>query len=441
MPLKGIILFFLIFSCTISFAQGNFTLPNSDSDKIRFQLINNLIVIPVEVNGVKLSFLLDSGVSKPLLFNAVYVSDSLQINNVETTYLNGLGAEGAVEALKSKGNEVRIGNAVNLDLELYVIFDEDINFAPRLGIPIHGIIGYDLFRDFIIELNYGSKYLKLHNPKNYNYKKCSNCGTFDLVLSNKKPYIDGSITISSMSIPVKLLIDSGGSDALWLFENKEKGIVPLDGHYFDDYLGKGLSGSVYGKRSKIKSFSLQEFEFNDVNVAFPDASSISTATRFKDRNGSISGELLKRFNMIVDYPNQKITLKKNRNFKAYFHYNKSGIILEEHGVRIVKELTDNAIYRSDQSNSETIAFEFKETYKYIFKPAFTIVELRKGSPAENAGLLIDDVILSINNKNSDNIKMHQINSLFSEESGKLIRLKIDRNGTEMNFQFRLEDLY
>ena len=34
-----------------------------------FKLINNLIIIPVEVNGVTLSFLLDTGVSKPIIFN------------------------------------------------------------------------------------------------------------------------------------------------------------------------------------------------------------------------------------------------------------------------------------------------------------------------------------------------------------------------------------
>ncbi|GAL68178.1 hypothetical protein JCM19301_320 [Jejuia pallidilutea] len=42
-------------------AQDQFVLHNkSGKDKIRFKLINNLIVFPVEVNGVKLSFLLDT---------------------------------------------------------------------------------------------------------------------------------------------------------------------------------------------------------------------------------------------------------------------------------------------------------------------------------------------------------------------------------------------
>jgi len=49
--------------------------------------------------------------------------------------------------------------------------DKELNLSPRLGLPVHGIIGYDLFRDFVVEVNYTSKYLKLHSPKLYRSKK------------------------------------------------------------------------------------------------------------------------------------------------------------------------------------------------------------------------------------------------------------------------------
>lgn len=432
---------FLIYIAAGSFAQGNFNLIDTDSDKIKFQLINNLIVLPVDVNGVTLSFLLDSGVSKPILFNIINLSDSLQINNVETVYLRGLGSEGSIEALKSKQNIVKIGQAVNVDQEVYVIFDESINFAPRLGIPIHGIIGYDIFKDLIVEINYASKSIKFHNPLTYKYKKCRKCRTFDLTLSHNKPYIDGMVKIYSDEIPVKLLIDTGGSDALWLFEDEEKNIVPFENRYFVDYLGKGLSGSVYGKRSKIKSFSLQDFKFENVNVAFPDSSSIHIARKFKDRNGSISGELLKRFNIIFDYGNEKITFRKNSHFKAPFHYNKSGIVLEQNGIRVVREEKDklsNPDNGGSRENGSIDRIVLQKVYHYAIKPAFTIVELRKDSPAEKAGLLKGDVILSVNKKDTANLKMQDINTIFSGEDGKVVRLKIDRDGRVLKYQFELE---
>ncbi|RKE98268.1 retropepsin-like aspartic protease [Ichthyenterobacterium magnum] len=435
---KYVILTGLLFTA-ISFSQSRFNLPRKDSDKIRFQLIDNLIIVPVEVNGIKLSFLLDSGVSKPILFN-ITNTDSLQINNVETIYLRGLGGGEPIEALKSKRNFFKIGNALNVNQDIYVVFDNAINFTPRLGVPVHGIIGYDVFKDFIVDINYTSKYLKLYKPDKYVYKDCKKCETFNLTFFNNKPYIDGEVKIESKLIPIKLLIDSGSGDALWLFEDDELGIIPHEDKYFVDFLGKGLSGSVYGKRSKVNSLKLKSFELKDVNAAFPDSIAISYARKHKKRNGSLSGEILKRFNMIVDYGNAKLTLRKNRNFKSSFYYNKSGIVLEQNGVRIVKE-EQGYVERSKEGASTGTTINVVTLYKYALKPAYTIVELRKDSPAEKAGLLIGDIIIVINGKEAHMSSLQEINQMFRAENGKNIRIKVDRNGVITNHQFRLEDVF
>lgn len=433
-------LLLLLFSFS-GVTQSHFNLPRANHTKIKFELINNLIVFPVEINGAKLSFLLDSGVSKPILFNIINVSDSIQINNTESIYLRGLGDGGYIEALKSKRNVFKIGNAVNINQDIFVIFDESINFTPRLGVPVHGIIGYDIFKDFVVEINYASKYLKLHKPKSYQYKKCRKCQTFDLELNQNKPYINAQVEIHSKQIPVKLLIDSGGSDALWLFEDDSLGIYPSNDKYFQDFLGKALSGSVHGKRTKVNSFSINNFHLKEVNVAFPDSAAISFARKFKERNGSIAGELLKRFNIIFDYGNTKITLKRNKNFKSPFHYNMSGIVIEQDGVRVVKEL-DNTIasgsYGRNVEGTKTISVT--ESYKFMLKPAFKIVELRKDSPAELAGLLIGDVILKINGKEAHHLKMQNINEMLRANEGQIIKLKVDRDGKVLDFDFKLKSL-
>ena len=69
------------------------------AEKIRFELLNNLIIIPLEVNGAKLSFMLDSGVNKPILFNLAD-QDSIQLNNVSEVIINGLGEGEAINALR-----------------------------------------------------------------------------------------------------------------------------------------------------------------------------------------------------------------------------------------------------------------------------------------------------------------------------------------------------
>uniref|UniRef100_UPI00404B061D aspartyl protease family protein n=2 Tax=Gelidibacter sp. TaxID=2018083 RepID=UPI00404B061D len=436
---------FLLLSITFfSFSQGRFDLPRSEFTKIKFELINNLIVFPVEVNGAKLSFLLDSGVSKPILFNIINMSDSIQINHVESIYLRGLGDGGFIEALRSKHNIFKLGDAINVNQEIYVIFDESINFTPRLGVVVHGIIGYDIFRDFIVEINYASKYIKLHNPKTYKYRRCKKCQTFDLELNQNKPYINAKVEMHSKQIPVKLLIDSGGSDALWLFEEDSLGIYPDTNKYFHDFLGKGLSGSVHGKRTKIHSFSISDFNLKDVNVAFPDSSAISLARKFKERNGSVAGEILKRFNMIIDYNDSKITLKKNKNFKLPFQYNMSGVVIEQDGMRVVMEKKEGISVGKDSygnTNEGSKTISIVESYKFVLKPTYRIVELRNNSPAKITGLLLGDVILKINGKETHHLKMNDINEMLRANEGDILKIKVDRNGKELEFALKIESLF
>ena len=139
---KTLILFFFLSFATI--AQQGFKLPNGISnDKIKFILANNLIVIPVELNGVQLSFILDTGVGSTILFG-VDQRKSLELKNASTIYLRGLGNDEPAKAIKSTNNLLKIGEAYSGDHTVYMIFDESINFSPQMGFPIHGIIGYDL---------------------------------------------------------------------------------------------------------------------------------------------------------------------------------------------------------------------------------------------------------------------------------------------------------
>ena len=443
---KGILIILLLLSFfNYSFSQGKFIIQNKkQTDKINFKLINNLIVIPIEINGVTLSFLLDTGVTKPIIFNFLNVSDTLKIKNTEKIYLRGLGEGASVEALKSNNNTVKIGDAINLNQDLFAIYDTNLNFAPRLGIPVHGIIGYDLFKDFVVEINYSKKYIKFSEPYSYTYKSCRNCERLNLEFYKNKPYINGKVTIEKKIVPIKLLIDSGGSDALWLFEDDSLGIKSSN-KYFQDFLGHGLSGSVYGKRSKVEEFSLKSFTLKNANVAFPDSTHIFHAKKFKDRNGSLGGNILKRFNITVDYKRAIITIKKNKYFKDKFSYNKSGLELAHDGFRLISE-KDNSLLNSKtgflQNNRDPneTRIVMDNQYRVSLKPAYIVVELRDDSPAQRAGLKINDVVLNINNKPTYQFTLQKLMHFFYGDSGKQIKVTVDREGEVLNFSFVLENM-
>ena len=158
-------LFFLVLPL-FGFGQ-TFGLPDGQKhEKVKFQLINNLVIVPIEVNGTPLSFVLDTGVSTPILFN-ISDKDSIQINEVSEITIQGLGEGEPIQALRSRNNSFKLGSIENNLQSLYVVLDKSLNFSPSLGIPIHGIIGYDLFRDFVVEMNYFSRNIKFHDSEYY----------------------------------------------------------------------------------------------------------------------------------------------------------------------------------------------------------------------------------------------------------------------------------
>ena len=194
---------------------------------------------------------------------------------------------------------------------------------------------------------------------------------------------------------------------------------PNNNLYVIDYLGKGLSGSVYGKRSKVQKFGLSNFELRDVNVAFPDSAYIDLDKIYEKRNGSVGGEILKQFNLFDDYGNSKLSLKKNGFFKDTFSYNNSGIVLDHNGTRFVKEritVPSNDKYNND--NREAIQIGFSINYRMVLKPIYKIVELRESSNAFAAGLREEDIIIRINGKEVYDYKLPEINRIFHGKTGK-----------------------
>jgi hypothetical protein len=432
----------LIFCALLSAqAQGGFKLPKKlDKHKMKFELVNNLVVIPVRVNGAKLSFILDTGVSSTILF-AFKEVDSVEIKNVKPVKLRGLGAGDPIDALKSVGNRLEIGDAIDTESTLYVIFDEDLNFSPRMGTSINGIIGYDFFKNFVVKTNYISQKLTFYKPETYVPKTCNKCDTFDLSFNNNKPYINIQNTPGTADEELTLLVDSGSSDALWLFDEKNK-IDTIQKNYFDDFLGLGLSGNIYGKRSKLAEISIGKFKLSKVKVAFPAPEFLENIRLFKERDGSIGGDLLKRFTVWMNYSENKMTLQKNSNFRAPFYYNMSGLIVEHDGMVLVNEFekirnTSMNTIEADNHNG-MVTIRMSALMNQLLAPRFVVAEVRKNSPADYAGVIIGDEILTVNGKPSHKYKLHELVAMFTSEEGKIINLQIERNGDKSYKKFRLK---
>lgn len=408
--------------------------------KVKFQLINNLIVIPIEVNGSELSFVLDSGVGTPILFNLAD-QDSIQLNNVTEITINGLGEGDPINALKSTGNFVQLGNAKNTSQNMYVVMDAGINFSPSLGIPVHGIIGYDLFRDFVVDINYINKTIKFYDPNLYKYRTSKNTRVVDMSVIRRKAYLDAFVMINKTDeIPVKMLLDTGSSDAVWLFEDER---IQLPEKHYEDFLGQGLAGNIYGKRTKINHLKIADFILSDAKAAFPDMETFTTITDFGGRNGSLGGEVIKRFNIAFDYTNKKLILTKNSNFDKLFQYNISGIDLQHAGMRYVSErISDaNGVVHKDAKSYGNVQIVLQGATRLSLVPEIIVSGIRQGSPAHSAGLREGDVILAVNGKRIHRYKLQEIMHMLNFKKDKKIKVLVERYDNDLLFSFVLKPLF
>ncbi|QAA80293.1 PDZ domain-containing protein [Aequorivita sp. H23M31] len=411
---KGSIICILFLWLTFPvFGQAGFHLKdNKKRSRIPFELVNNLPIIKVNINGSYFSFILDTGVKSTILFSTENV-DSFQKRPTVPVRMLGLGPNGYLYATKSKNNIIKVGNAVDNNHEVYFIFDSSLNFSPRMGIPINGILGNDFFRNFVVKINYSSRSIVIYDPKRYSRNKCNKCEDLPLRFINGKPYID--IKIGERS--VTLLVDSGNSDVLWLFD--ENDFVKEDPkNYFYDFLGLGLGGDIYGNRARVPVLSFGDFQLEQVLTSFPDEDAIAKARLVENRDGSVGGGFLSRFDITFNYPQAIMQLKKNTRFDEPFNYNMSGITLEQSG-------TDWLI----------------DKLQFSLVPRYVVVNVRDGSPAQIAGVQKGDIVLSINGKPNYTYKLYDLINLFSTQEGRKIILNVKRGMHFKTIRFSLKRVF
>lgn len=440
MQLKLFCVYFIIF-VQIVFGQNGFQFEgNKTKVVLPFKFINNLIIIQVQVNDVPLNFLLDTGVEESILFS-LDDTDEVSFSKIEKIQIKGFGKKEAFEGYKSTLNEIKIKNYTDKNHTLYLVLDQDINISSNVGVPVNGIIGYHFFKNNLIKIDYESKRIVIYKNASKQINKLKR--KFDKVplqIFKGKPYLNSAVKFekTSKSINAKVLIDTGNSDAVWLFKERSNQIK-IPNITVEDYLGRGFSGDVFGSRGRVETFSINNFEIKQPIISFPNASETKEIDALENRLGSIGSEIMRRFTVYFDYKNEMMYLAKNEYFNDEFNFNMSGIDIEHQGLQWVQQsyeqkpsLANNLV----NSNGDKIANNLR--YKFELKPIYIISNIRPKSPADKAGIKKDDVLVKINNKNAYNFSLQSINELLKSEEGKFITITVDRNGKLYTFKIQLK---
>lgn len=433
--MKGWLVFLFIFILSLCQAQSGFELGRKKAT-IPFRFINNLIFIPVNINGVELTFLLDTGVNETILFSLE--DKEIDFNDVEKIRFSGLGESEAVEGLRAENNRVSVGpDFIDAHHSIFIILDESINFSAHVGIPVHGIMGYHFFRNHVIDINFKSKKIKINAPgktaRNFRRRE----EKLPLTLEGNKPYIMTAVEIGRETQPAKMLIDLGNSDALWVFghllQNKEE-IQPG----FNDFLGRGFNGDIFGSRSRIHKFTIGDYRFDKPLVAMPDSSSIRHLNLAPNRKGSVGNEILRRFRLIIDYPHKNIILRPNADLHDPFLINSSGMDIQHDGMNWEPDMV-RIETRRNRDGEEAYTAENHLRYNFVLRPQFSVVACREASPCAQAGIRKGDRLLRINQRKTSEMTLDKINHFLRGPDGSRLKIELEREGQKIMTVMKLHD--
>lgn len=402
----------LLFSCctelTVAQVLG-FSLP-SGRTKVQFpiEVHNNLVVVPMILNGqLPLKFILDTGVRTSILTEKAY-SDILNLEYSRKYTIAGPGGEKLVDAYVTNNVSFDMPGVTGRGHAMLVLDRDYLELRNYLGTDVHGILGYELFSRFIVEIDYERKLLTLMQPERF--KPGKKLKSLPITIEDTKPYVIVNVQMNdSTTVKAKMLVDSGASHGIFLEEGTDSLLVVPEKNV-PSIIGRGLGGVITGRIARIKALQMDGFLLPDVIASFPDPNSYTDTllvSRTVFRNGSIGGEVLSRFTITFDFPQEKIFLKKNTGFKKDFYFNLSGLTVRAKGSRLKN---------------------------------FEVSDVRENSAGFNAGVKQGDRILSVNGMPASDLDLSLINAYLNNKPGKKITLQIERAGKKEKIEFRLQNM-
>lgn len=400
-----ILICMLLFSSQVFAGTGALSIADGkQKTSFSFRLINNLIIVPVVLDdSLKASFILDTGVRNTILFDSSgYFNKHRSARQV---LLAGAGKGHNINAFVVEDVNISFPGIVGTGHQLVVLEDDLLQLSSHLGTAVHGIIGFDFFNAFSVEINYIRKRITVYQTGTYAPGRRDQ--SMPIHFFQQRPYIYADIVqYQGPSFTAELLIDSGASHGIML-EKDSKDSIHLPEKHLETIIGWGLGGEVQGYLGRIEELDIAGFSFSDMLASFTKDYSSPVVFEESGRNGSIGGELLSRFTTTYDYAGQTLYLRRNNQFRRNFEFNLSGIDLIAEG--------------KDYTN-------------------YKVVHVIEGSPADQAGILPGDLIIKADSKFAAQMSLSELNTLLRSRSGRQIELVIYRDKNYSTVRFRLKRL-
>lgn len=354
------------------------------------QLTGGIIILHATLNDFPdtLNFILDTGSGGISLDTLTAMYYKLPLETSDRT-VRGIGGIKKINYYKNGTLHFPGLNVERLDFHInnYEILTE------VYGLRIDGIIGFSFLRRYIVAIDYDKQLISVYMPGKYEYPKKG---------TTLKP-IFASIPITNHYVQdersyfLNFYFDTGAGLCVLMSEQFLKDSVFISKRKKSvNTQVEGLIGKINMRLTTMKRMKIGPYKFSKVPIhVYSDSVNVLGYPSIK---GLLGSDLLRRFNIVLNYPERLIHLTPNTHIRDPFDYSYTGM-----------------------------------SY-YFIEGKIIITEIQQGSPAEKAGLMPGDIIFGIENNFSNNI--NQYKNLLQHQ-GKKVRILIFRNSTPQMFELKV----
>ena len=350
----------------------------ADTLVIPFELVTRHILIRVKINNSgPLWFIFDTG-------------DKVAIVDLERAKSLGLSLQGEVNvggagAGTLKGSTVRDASLTVIGVEgnpqpvaLALPLDW---LKPKFGHDIDGIIGADFIKQFVVEIDYPARMLRLHDKSKFVYSGSGEILRLSFV-NGGHPIIEAEITATGRP-PVKgrFVLDFGSGASLALHTPfVEQQNLPGPSQKTIRAMGAGgAGGKITGRSGRVAELRIGKFQIDNPLTLFSEDRSGAFAS--SEIQGNIGEMILSKFKALLDYAHDRIILEPNASLK-------DPIAPASNGLRFSAEGSD---YRT-----------------------FRVEELLEDSPATEAGLQKDDVVVAVDGRPAADLTLSSLHETLEK---------------------------
>jgi hypothetical protein len=358
-----------------------------------FRLVNNHIYLQVRLNGRPYELLFDTGGMNVI---TPTVARELGLTSEGKLQARGVG-EKSVEASLTTINRMDIGGAF-LDHQRFVVLPLE-SFSDVEGVAITGIVGYEIFKRFVVVTDYENSRVTLIEPEGFAY---SGSGTrVEMKLNDRIPEVAGTID----GVPGQFTLDTGARNTLTLstpFVEKNN-LVARYRPQVAAVTGWGVGGPSRGWLVRGRTFAM--------GAAAVDAPVVELSTQKGGAHadtyvaGNVGAGILKKFNIVWDYSRHQLFFEKNKNYGERDVHDRAGF----------------------WANAD--------------RDAFLVIDVTKGGPADQAGLKAGDRILAVNGKRAITERsLPDLRLLKKAPPGTNMILEVVRGAERLTINILLKDL-